>query len=528
MKKVNKLIAIILVMALVFLSACGNSEKSSGAADTTDKTTDTAVTTDANTDTTTDAEESEEMAEVTLMVMSLGAMGDGKDAVEEGVNAITEKEINTHVTLKYIEVGSYTQQLGLAVAGNEKVDICITTPIPGSNFSSLIAQNQLMPLDDLLTQYAPEAKTLLGDYLKGTTVNGKIYALPNYRNMASDVYLLARKDIVEGVGMGETFNNMKTWSEYETILQAIKDKGEVAGVGNTDTEGNIMALPYVWLDTDNFADSTIYDTLGDSYKIIGVGEDGKVYSYFESEKYKAVLTRVQSWNQKGYIYADAATSEESADNLIKTNVAASIIKAGEMGVEAALKGTSGYDILSKKLATPPLTTGSLTKFDWAIPVCSTAPEAAAKFLNLMFTNKDINNLLAWGVEGRDYVVVDGVAKYPEGVTPDKVAYHTADFLYGNQFLVTPWDGNEANARDIELASFKSAALSPFLGFSCDTTKVANQLTAINNVLGEFKGGLESGVLGMKEYDAFIKKLKDAGIDQVVAEYQTQLDAWKAQ
>ena len=41
--------------------------------------------------------------------------------VEDGINAISEKQIGVHVTLKAIEIGSYAQQLNLMITSNEAV-----------------------------------------------------------------------------------------------------------------------------------------------------------------------------------------------------------------------------------------------------------------------------------------------------------------------------------------------------------------------------------------------------------------------
>lgn len=526
MNKIKKLMALllVLVMAVSMLGACGKSEGSSEEASSTPSDTSKEEVTSAPEE----VEEEEDMAEITLMVMALGGMGDGKDAVEDGINAITEKEINTHVTLQYVEVGSYSQQLNLAITGNEKVDLCLTTPIPQSSFTALISQNQLMPLNDLLTEYAPDALAEVGDFIKGTTVNGTIYAIPNFRNLASSTYAIARKDIIDSVNMADAFNNMTSWTDYEKILQAITDKGEIAAMGNNDVDGNILCFPNTHLNTDDFAGFTTFDNLGDGYKLIATDPDGKVLNYYATPQYKATIERVRSWYEKGYIFKDAATTDQASENLMKANVAANIVKMAELGVETAMRGSSGHEVVVKKLVTPMITTGATTKFDWAIPVCATEPEAAAKFLNLMYTNKDICNLLAWGVEGRDYVVENGVAKYPEGVSIDNVAYHTSDFLYGNQFLVYPWDGDPADIRDKQKAELMSAEISPYLGFTCDLTNISNELSAISNVISEFKPGVESGSVSLKDYEAFIKKLNDTGVEKVIAEYQKQLDAWKAQ
>ena len=56
---------------------------------------------------------------------------------------------------------------------------------------------------------------------------------------------------------------------------------------------------------------------------------------------------------------------------------------------------------------------------WSITQTCSNPEAAAKVLNMMFTNETVLNYIIFGVEGIDYVkgdVVDGIQtiKYPEG------------------------------------------------------------------------------------------------------------------
>ena len=40
------------------------------------------------------------------------------------------------------------------------------------------AQNQLMDLTDLLEEYGQDIKSILGDKLKGTSANGRVYGVP--------------------------------------------------------------------------------------------------------------------------------------------------------------------------------------------------------------------------------------------------------------------------------------------------------------------------------------------------------------
>jgi putative aldouronate transport system substrate-binding protein len=90
--------------------------------------------------------------------------------------------------------------------------------------------------------------------------------------------------------------------------------------------------------------------------------------------------------------------------------------------------------------------------------------------------------------------------------------------------------NEPETKWDEFQEFNDAAKeSAVLGFKFDTSKVTNEIAAINNVLEEFKSTIYSGSVDVDEYlDKLNKKLKDQGIDRVIEEMQTQLDAWLAE
>jgi len=241
-----------------------------------------------------------------------------------------------------------------------------------------------------------------------------------------------------------------------------------------------------------------------------------------------MIDRVRGWYESGYVYKDSATTEEQGDTLLKTNVTFSTCVNSEIGVGTSRLSSTGYEVICPMIVAQPVITGSLTKFTWGVPVTSTEPEATAKFINLMYTDKDIANLLAWGIEGRDYVIQDGEAAFPEGVDAATVPYHTADFLYGNQFLVYPWEGQGADFRQAALENLNEAGVSKYLGFSADTSAITNELSQLTNVIEQYKPSLESGAARPAMYDEFIQAMKDAGVDKVIEAYQSQLDAWLAE
>ena len=67
---------------------------------------------------------------------------------------------------------------------------------------------------------------------------------------------------------------------------------------------------------------------------------------------------------------------------------------------------------------------------------------------------------------------------------------------------------------------------PLYGFTPVTTNVMDELSAISNVVDTYLKSLTYGDENPDDlYPKFLKELKDAGIDKVIAEYQTQADKW---
>lgn len=133
-KKGRKWIAMVLAgtMALAMAAGCGNSESAAnngGSADNTQTqagadvggSQDGAQAQDdseaAGTDSTPSAQGTavdwDDIVDINVLYVSMGAIPSGLDAVEEEINKITESEINTHVNLEVYEIGSYDQQVNL-------------------------------------------------------------------------------------------------------------------------------------------------------------------------------------------------------------------------------------------------------------------------------------------------------------------------------------------------------------------------------------------------------------------------------
>ena len=531
-RKRTLFIACLLSSSLFLCAACGNSEgMATGGNDTKNNDNGTPVSAADSSRDITDSAADEDIAEIKVVYMPAGSMPKGVSEVEDAINAITETEIQTHVDIEMIESGSYDHQIGLMMASGEKLDLMLTFPVGASSYSSMVNQNQFMDISGLLSEYGQDILDTVGTLMEATTIDGKIYAVPTYRNLVVSAYIVMRTDVLEDLGLLEKAQNMTSFSEYEEILEAVKNSekwGHLAGIVNSDLDGLCLPLAGFYLGTDKFADTSTYDQLGDLNKLIAADPEGKTDNIelnFATDEYKAMIDQMREWYELGYVYKDAATTDDSGEVLIKNNAGFSYFTEGELGIETAKTAACGMPVTCVKVATHPLSTSSCTKFVWAIPHNATEPEAAVKFMNMMYTDSRIENLLVWGIEGRDYQVKDGVATFMDGQDINNVAYQAADHMFGNQFLALPWEGQPVNFRDETKAEMDNVLESKYFGFSCDTSNVQNELTAVSNVIAEYGPSLESGIAPEGTYEDFIEKLNSVNAQAIVDEYQEQLDAW---
>ena len=470
---------------------------------------------------------------IVVMMPALGPVPAGLAEVEAAINEIAEQEINVTVELNMVSVAEYGQQLGLMISSGEPLDLAITLPMGSSQFTTMISQGQLTDISALLEEYGQGILTQLDSVqeglLKGTTVGDSVFGVTSLYNKVSNIYWLCRQDMLDKYAID--LDNVKTLTDIANILETIKtnEPGMVPLVPGSGGATLTQAGVYIH---EDLTQPVYFDCLGDSTNRIGIAllsDTGKVILNYATDDYKASMELMHEWYEKGYVYKDGATMKDTAETIATAGNVFSWFCESEQGVEANKSAQVGFAVKALKISTGVIATNTLTKFVWAVPATSAQAQSAVQFMNLMYSDARIANLLAWGIEGRDYVLTaDGTAAYPDGVTAQTVAYHTNDFMPGNQYLIYPWTGNPANLRDLVREENKTAPKSELLGFSYDSTNMANEISAVTNVIAEYRQALESGTTDPDEYlPKFIQALKDAGADTLIADMQAQLDAFLA-
>ena len=189
---------------------------------------------------------------------------------------------------------------------------------------------------------------------------------------------------------------------------------------------------------------------------------------------------------------------------------------------------AGMPMAVVELTKPYTTTGDTTSAMFGISKTSKDPERAMMFLNLLYTDKYLLNLLDWGIEGKHYVKVsDNIIDYPQGVDAASVAYNlNLPWMFGNQLNSYIWKTEDKDIWDQYKKFNDSAQKSTALGFVFDPEKVKNEVAATQTVITQFNGSLITGTVDPDKYiPQFVAKLKEAGMQKIIDEKQRQLDEW---
>ena len=472
------------------------------------------------------AVEEEDIAEIVMAHFCASSINEQDiQLVEEAINEITEKKIATKVDILIFDVSTYAQQINLMVSAGERLDLLHTFYF-GITFPGMQSANQLMPLNDLLEEYGQGIlEVLKPEYLQTVAFDGQIYGVPLHKDQVSGVHYAMRTDILEELGLLEKAQAISSIEDVEEILEAVKQNTDLIPLHSGSATGSMHFSP-VYLMGEFKEDSAGFAKIINDYIGVMYDDPTKVVNLFETEEFKKSLEIVYEWSQKGYISQDAIATTDSNKEAVKNNIVFSFFYAAEESTKA-LKDT-GYDMTVVTIYNHPISTSMVNLIDWVIPVTSKEPEAAMKLLNLMYTDKEIIDLLNFGIEGVHYEVNENGTYGTIGDAALDPARYPLFAVVANQYLLGVWETDSPDVRERSMEINDNAELCPLLGFAADVTDYGNQIAGITSAYNEYFSTLINGAGDLETTLAdFNAKLDAAGIDEVVAEVQQQLDAWLA-
>lgn len=440
--------------------------------------------------------------------------------VQEAVNKITEKEIGISVNLEPVAYSNYTERINLALASGENLDLITTA---GSNiWTLLINEKQVIPLDELLEAHGQGIlEEVPQKILNGTKIGGKTYGISVNSVKTGNFGIVMRQDILEKYNLKEKAEQLNAVSDVMDMDRNFEILEHIfATVKENEPDMMILYPQYFQLAAN-------YDNLGDTLGVVMENAGLTAENFYASEQYQKICEKAYEWAKKGYIEPKFATTNETDASLLQSGSLFSYFDNPGCDKKIEKDNRSGYMLAYIPLKLPTISTSSVIKLANCIPNVSTEPEASMKFLNLLYTNEELVNLMCYGIEGINYIVEeDGRLNYPVGMDESTSGYPPVQpWMYGNYMLSKYWSGTVITHEDEERFN-DVAVVSPCYGFIFDGTKVQNQITICTAVVSNYANGLQMGVLDPVIYlPKFLEELENGGIGNIIVEKQEQLDAW---
>ena len=479
--------------------------------------------------------------------------------VESTVSNYCEEKLGFGVMFKPVSAWNQETVYQKWLAGGEDIDVI---NLAFTDQMQYIKEKRIQPLEKYFNEKnAPHLVDLLDEYpsSKLTDLEGTLYGIGTIEPIlgTNGGSIIIRKDVLEDCNLlGEGENK---YNDFDTVGYADLDYifGEIKGNSKYSNTYPCPALPatdpsMVFAPCDPMSNDT-------TIAVLPMNLDGTfgdtVVNYYETDSYKAFVNKMGEWQQKGYIHPDATTTPDSYKTLLNNGKFVSMFLGVSAGLKDSYERDYGHEFVELLIGTPYYTYNGVPQMSMSINSKSKRPDKAMQFIDLLYSDEYLINLIQYGIEDRHWyrLTEDEETKKYIAITEENSKngyYDMVPGVYGNKdmiYAMISGTGNVAETiakavasekKDYELADLAKAHSSPAVGFRYDKTKMNNRLRSINsNAIARYKTTLACGK-GKKGSDGtwtgpgsayadFIEALKSNKVNLVVEDKQQQYSAWRA-
>lgn len=435
-----------------------------------------------------------------------------------------QKLTNTKIDFQWIPSASFTEKLSAVVASGKLPDVIIT---PEANIPMLVEQGVIIPLDDLLPQYAPDYLSYLTEddkvMLKQAS-DGKTYGVARVFDFPYAMSTIIREDWLKNVGKEAP----TTWEEWLDVLRAFRDN-------DPNGDGAANEIPLTFFDMVHMLN--IFGIKATADGMFCVTDDGKYTLVSEHPAYPAFLEGMRQLYSEKLINQEYQTVVmNSAYQQMNDNLAGAIIAWAQ---ECRTFTTTNRATIpeAKAICVAPIAGPEGTQMiparaklgcQFCITVAGEEKaEQLVKLANWFFTEEGIK-LWNYGIEGVHHEMKDGkpaiiaphvdnfVNAYGAGLFHSNLAIYWAADAY-EQVMCSGLDRSQLDELNQEFV--KGLFLNeeyfyvqmPTFATEAYVEYQADLLPKIAQIRDEYI----TGKIDMETYKAEYQKLLDGGLNEVI-------------
>ena len=452
---------------------------------------------------------------ITLKWWHWGEAPKNPDKVIEALNVKSAEDIG--IKIDFIWATGDDAKLKTALSTGADDDIAFTCSW-FANYLNTAQKGQLYDITDMLEQ---DEYTKLREYIpdwvwEGSKVNGKVYAVPTYKDVAATQYWYCNKEYVfDGAGAEEEFMAPGDRNAVKTPL--MKKVYDYAQAGNPYPHDMTAPYNYNFQGPRSLSVGDIATGI-DAPLTIAEGDDTYTLVFSPGTPNSlADLKTLCEWYQAGYCNQDCLQLQKEPEFCVVSQ------QQGWEGAELSTWGLNkDYTVAicqrGKTVASPTSALGSMQ----GIFANSKHPAEALKFIEYMNLDEGYRNMLGYGIEGENWKDIGNGTV--ERLNSD---WEPGLFAQGTFFTLKPAAPAPADMYDKLKIQMDKAETSALLGFVPDYEKVKNEVAAIASSYEKYKYELACGT--MKDPEAYVakveKELNGIGLEAVKKEMQSQIDAF---
>lgn len=426
--------------------------------------------------------------------------------ISEEVSKLIEPKIGAKVDIRFIEPSEFSEKMSMMMASQEDFDLCFTGYT--NPYLDGARKGGFLELTELLNEYGKDIKAMIPDYLwEATYVDDGIYAVPNYQSMTKSRAVYFQKALVDKYNFD--VSSVKTLKDIEPFLEKIRDNEQ-------------DLFPFKLTDVETFyPDPYKYQETSIKNVLIDSTTKELVFEQDVPERY-AARKMIQDWYKRGFIRKDVAVAQGTS----QTSYACWPTDGHRPGELEEREDAYGVELVAAPLTDFYMYRTGATTTMTAISATSKHPEKAMQFLNLINTDAEVFNLIAYGIEGKHYEKVDEkhIRKVPESTyNPGRT------WSFGCVFNAYLLEGVQDDLWEQIQHRNDESEKGILIGFAADTSSVNSIISQMANIISEYdelNNGTSTDLEGKTA--EFNKKMEAAGkadlmkfAEEVVGEYMRE-------
>jgi len=432
--------------------------------------------------------------------------------IEGALNAMPQiQDLGLSIDLAFSDPETYPDMLWSTVSQGYPCDLAYASS--EFDYAQLAQQGVFLPLDDLVNNFAPDIFMMVPKAAWDMArVNSLVYAVPAMTGWGEAFGVIADQQILEKYQVD--LNAITGYASLEAVLQSVL-------LGEPQLVKKLVGE--VWAASD--PRSWGYEPVRLPGVVRMSDPQKKVVNWYATPEYLLAVELANRLHQSGFTPDQPLVPA----NLLEAR------KNGEYPFHLAIYRPDLLAQINKdegrahqgKSLQPVLLSG-VTNHLTAVCANTQSAERALEFLNLVYTDEAVFNLLAKGIEGAHWSWQD-IGRKIITLAPGSGWNPEGDWLFGNQMSAYAEDAQETGIWQGVRQQNDGARLPVDGAFVFDPTQVAAGMESIESLIAQYDAPMRWGLVPTSDthagIEAFNRMLQGAGLEQVLQDMQKQLDAY---